>query len=77
MFHFSAGGRGEPFNHFHKVTPPDSQTVVRMNKDTLYSMSIVDTEKDATITVPETPKGRKRRSQVPRYKMHCAADSET
>ena len=32
--------------------------MVRMNKDTLYSMSIVDTEKGATITVPETPKGR-------------------
>ena len=77
LFHFSAGGRGEPFNHFRKVTPPDSQTVVRTNKDTLYSMSIVDTEKGATITVPETPKGRKRCSQVLRYKMHCAADSET
>ncbi len=44
--------------HFRQVTPLDNQTVVRMNKDTLYSAAVVDTEKGATITVPEMPDGR-------------------
>jgi hypothetical protein len=39
-------------------TPLDKQTVVRMNKDTLYAAAIVDTEKGATLTVPEMPDGR-------------------
>lgn len=43
---------------FRNVTPLDHQTVVRMNKDTLYSMGVVDTSKGATITVPEMPAGR-------------------
>ena len=29
-----------------------------MNRDTLYSMGVVDTSKGATITVPELPKDR-------------------
>lgn len=37
---------------FRQVTPLDKQTVVRMNKDTLYAAAIVDTAKRATITVP-------------------------
>jgi len=44
--------------HFRKPTPLDKPHVVRMNRDTLYSMGIVDTSKGATITVPEVPKGR-------------------
>ena len=44
--------------HFRKPTPLDKQNIVRMNRDTLYSMGIVDTSKGATITVPEIPKGR-------------------
>lgn len=44
--------------HFRKPTPLDKQNIVRMNRDTLYSMGIVDTSKGATITVPEVPKGR-------------------
>jgi hypothetical protein len=43
---------------FRSVTPLDQQTVVRMNKDTLYAGGIVDTSKGATITVPEMPVGR-------------------
>ena len=43
---------------WREVTPLDRQTVVRMNKDTLYAAAIVDTEKGATITVPRMPDGR-------------------
>ncbi len=46
------------FFHFRQVTPLDRQTVVRMNKDTLYSPAVVDTERGATLTVPEMPDGR-------------------
>ena len=52
-----AGGVNKLY-HFRKATPLDKQTVVRMNKDTLYSMGGVDTEGGATITVPEMPKDR-------------------
>lgn len=43
---------------FRQVTPLDKQTVVRMNKDTLYAAAIVDTAKGASITVPPMPDGR-------------------
>ena len=46
------------FFHFRNVTPLDQQTVIRMNKDTLYSGAVVDTAKGATITVPEVKDGR-------------------
>jgi len=52
-----AGGVNRLF-HFRKPTPLDKQNIVRMNRDTLYSMSVVDTSQGATITVPELPKGR-------------------
>jgi hypothetical protein len=52
-----AGGVNRLY-HFRAPTPLDKQNVVRMNRDTLYSMGIVDTSKGATITVPELPKGR-------------------
>ena len=52
-----AGGVNR-FFHFRAVTPLDNQTVVRMNRDTLYSAAIVDTSKGATITVPKMPDGR-------------------
>lgn len=44
--------------HFRSPTPLDQQNVVRMNRDTLYSMGVVDTSKGATITVPALPKDR-------------------
>jgi hypothetical protein len=53
--------------HFRTVTPLDQQTVVRMNKDTLYSMGVVDTSKGATITfptIPPAPDGRKRYASI-------------
>jgi hypothetical protein len=52
-----AGGVNR-FYHFRSPTPLDKQNVVRMNRDTLYSMGVVDTSKGATITVPELPKDR-------------------
>lgn len=39
-----AGGVNR-FFHFRKVTPLDKQTVVHMNKDTLYSMAVVEYRK--------------------------------
>lgn len=44
--------------HFRTPTPLDKQNIVRMNRDTLYSMGVVDTSQGATITVPELPQGR-------------------
>ena len=52
-----AGGVNR-FFHFRHPTPLDKQNVVRMNRDTLYSMAVVDTSQGATITVPELPNGR-------------------
>ena len=52
-----AGGVNR-FYHFRRPTPLDKQNIVRMNRDTLYSLAVVDTSKGATITVPEFPKDR-------------------
>ena len=52
-----AGGVNKTF-HFRRPTPLDKQNIVRMNRDTLYSMAVVDTSQGATITVPELPKDR-------------------
>ena len=46
------------FYHFRGLVPIDKQTVIRMNRDVLYSAGIVDVEKGATVTFPEIPKGR-------------------
>ena len=43
-----AGGVNR-FFHFRTVTPLDNQTVVRMNRDTLYSPAVVDTSKGGHI----------------------------
>ena len=48
-----AGGVNQWF-HNRGPTPVDQQTVVRMNRDTLYSMAIVDLAGGATVTVPES-----------------------
>jgi hypothetical protein len=52
-----AGGVNQLY-HFRHPTPLDKQNIVRMNRDTLYSMGIVDTSKGATITVPVIPTDR-------------------
>ena len=41
--------------HHNRVpTPLDQQPVIRMNRDTLYSLAIVDLQGGATVTVPES-----------------------
>lgn len=52
-----AGGVNR-FYHFRAPTPIDKQTVVRMNRDTLYSGAVIDTAKGATITLPQADAGR-------------------
>ncbi|QBY02906.1 DUF1254 domain-containing protein [Thalassotalea sp. HSM 43] len=44
--------------HKRELTPTDKQPVVRMNRDTYYSMALVDVSKGATITLPEIPDGK-------------------
>ena len=46
------------FFHFRKPTPLDKQTVIRMNRDVLYSGGIFDAKKGLTIQFPEIPDDR-------------------
>lgn len=46
------------FSHKRHLTPTDQQPVVRMNRDTYYSMAVVDVSKGASITMPEIPEGK-------------------
>jgi hypothetical protein len=48
-----AGGVNQ-LHHNRAPTPIDHQTVIRMNRDTLYSLAIVDISKGATVTIPES-----------------------
>ena len=41
------------FAHNRKPAPVDRQTVIRMNRDTLYSFAIVEISAGAMLTVPE------------------------
>jgi hypothetical protein len=41
------------FHHFRIPVALDRQDVIRMNRDTLYSGSIVDISKGATLTIPD------------------------
>ncbi|WP_430868126.1 DUF1214 domain-containing protein [Demequina aurantiaca] len=47
-----AGGVGK-WNHLRTPTPVDQQTIIRMNRDTLYSMAVLDLTGGATLTVPD------------------------
>ena len=47
-----SGGMGRWF-HSRVPTPLDSQTVIRMNRDTLYSSALIDISGGATVTMPE------------------------
>jgi hypothetical protein len=44
--------------HKRELTPTDNQPVVRMNRDTYYSFSVVDVSEGASITIPEVPEGK-------------------
>lgn len=46
------------FIHKRQLTPTDNQPVVRMNRDTYYSMAVVDVSKGASITMPQIPEGK-------------------
>jgi hypothetical protein len=37
-------------------TPIDKQNVIRMNRDTLYSLAVIDISKGATVTMPDPGK---------------------
>jgi hypothetical protein len=52
-----AGGVNRVFS-IRRPTPLDQQTIVRMNRDTLYAGVVVNTQGGATITLPEVPAGR-------------------
>jgi hypothetical protein len=40
-------------SHLRKPTTPDNQPVIRMNQDTLYSLTLLDLSKPAKLTLPE------------------------
>lgn len=52
----NAGGINQ-FQHKNMLTPTDNQPVVRMNRDTYYSMAVVNVSKGATYTIPAVPEG--------------------
>ncbi len=41
------------WTHLREPTTPNNQPVIRMNQDTLYSATVLDLSKPATITLPE------------------------
>lgn len=48
----SAAGGVNTFRHNSQPAPIDEQTVVRLNRDTLYSFAIADISAGATLTLP-------------------------
>jgi hypothetical protein len=48
-----AGGVNQ-WGHLRALTPLDEQTVIRMNRDTLYSFAIVNISEGATVTIPDS-----------------------
>ncbi|MCB0810503.1 MAG: DUF1254 domain-containing protein [Flavobacteriales bacterium] len=53
----NAGGTNR-FFHFRSPTPLDKQTVIRMNRDVLYSGGVFDATEGLTIEFPEVGDGR-------------------
>ncbi|GAA4835889.1 DUF1254 domain-containing protein [Algivirga pacifica] len=53
----NAGGTNQ-FFHFRTPTPLDKQTVIRMNRDVLYSGGVFDAREGLEITFPEMPDDR-------------------
>jgi hypothetical protein len=47
-----AGGVNR-LHHSRAPVPLDHQTVIRMNRDTLYSLAVVDISQGATLTIPD------------------------
>lgn len=42
------------FHHARNMIRLDKQTIIRMNRDTLYSAAVLDLSKPVTITIPDT-----------------------
>jgi hypothetical protein len=55
MFHdlVTSGGLNQ-WTHSRQPTPVDQQTVIRMNRDTLYSFAVVDLGEGASVTLPDS-----------------------
>ncbi|SFS83690.1 Protein of unknown function [Zhouia amylolytica] len=51
-------GQTNKFFHFRQPTPLDKQTVIRMNRDVLYSGGVFDASDGLDITFPEMPDDR-------------------
>ena len=50
------GGFGK-FEHHREVAPIDAQTIIRMNRDTLYSAAVFDLDAGpVTVTLPDAGK---------------------
>ena len=47
--------------HNRAPTPIEHQPVIRMNRDTLYSLAIVDISEGATVTIPDARRSVRRR----------------
>lgn len=45
-------GTVNQWSHFREPTPVDRQSVIRMNRDTLYSAAVADISAGATVTIP-------------------------
>jgi hypothetical protein len=50
----AAAGGINRWQHNRAPTPLDKQTVVRMNRDTLYSFAVVDLAEGAVVTIPDS-----------------------
>ncbi len=50
----SVGATVNGWMHIRRPTPLDQQSVIRMNRDTLYSVAVTDVSAGATVTLPET-----------------------
>ncbi len=50
----AAAGGINRWQHNRVPTPLDQQTVVRMNRDTLYSFAVVDLAEGATVSMPDS-----------------------
>ena len=46
------------FLHNRDLAPTDKQPVVRMNRDTYYSLAVIDVSEGATVTMPKVPEGK-------------------
>ena len=49
----AAAGGVNRWSHVRRPTPVTAQTVIRMNRDTLYSFAVVDLAEPASVTLPD------------------------